>query len=73
MKHGRHYRGTEPILVAIAGINDDFSIGDIQTKCPGVSVDMIRKVLKKERAKGMVECLGRGRDARWHRKRPRNG
>jgi hypothetical protein len=33
----------------------------------GVSVDIIRKVLKKERDAGAVECLGRGRNAKWHR------
>ena len=58
---------TELILAAIAGLNNDFSVGDLQAKCPGVSVDMVRKVLKKERAAGRVECLGRGRDAKWHR------
>lgn len=58
---------TELILASIAGLNNDFSVGDLQAKCPGVSVDMVRKVLKKERAAGRVECLGRGRDAKWHR------
>jgi Fic family protein len=31
------------------------------------------KVLKKERDAGMVECMGLGRDARWRRKKPKNG
>ena len=56
----------ELVLAAISGLKDDFSISDIQAKCPGVSVYMIRKVLKKERDAGAVECLGRGRDAKWH-------
>jgi len=60
-------------LAAIAGLNDDFSIGDVQAKCPGVSVDMIRRVLKKERRAGTVECLGRGRDAKWRRIKPKLG
>jgi Fic family protein len=64
---------TELILAAIAGLNDDFSIGDVQAKCPGVSVDMIRRVLKKERRAGTVECLGRGRDAKWRRIKPKPG
>lgn len=34
--------------------------------CPGVSIDLIRKVLK--RLKGSsVECLGRGPAARWRK------
>lgn len=65
----KSHRGTktELVLAAIAGLNDDFSIRDIQAKCPAASVDMIRKVLKKERDARTVECLGRGRDAKWHR------
>jgi len=58
---------TELILAAIAALNDDFSVGDIRAKCPGVSVDMVRRVLKQERRAGTVECLGRGRDAKWYR------
>jgi Fic family protein len=64
---------TEPVLDAIERSGDSFSIADVQARCPGVSVDMIRKVLKKERDAGMVECMGLGRDARWRRKKPKNG
>jgi len=52
---------------------DSFSVADIQARCPGVSVDMIRKVLKKERNAGKLECTGLGRDARWRSKKPKNG
>ncbi|CAN5557529.1 Fic family protein [soil metagenome] len=44
-----------------------FTISDLQRNCPGVSVDMIRLVLKQLREKGSVECLSRGRNARWQR------
>lgn len=64
---------TELVLDAIERSGDSFSIADVQARCPGVSVDMIRKVLKKERDAGMVECMGLGRDARWRRKKPKNG
>lgn len=64
---------TELVIEAIERIGDSFSIADIQAGCPGVGVDMIRKVLKKERDAGMVECMGRGRDARWRLKKLKNG
>lgn len=62
---------TEIVRDAIASMLNEFAIGELQDKCPGVGVDMIRKVLKKERLAGNVECLGRGRDARWRRLPPR--
>jgi len=62
-------RGEKTSLVreAIGGFTGNFSVADIQQKCPGVGVDMIRKVLKELRAQRVIECLGRGRNARWHR------
>jgi hypothetical protein len=69
-------------LIALAALNLDFlcihpfrdaratgsfSIADLQRECPGVSVDMIRHVLKNLREKRKVECLGRGRNAVWKR------
>lgn len=44
-----------------------FRIADIQRECPGVSVDMIRNVLKKLRELGKVQCLGRGQNAQWQK------
>jgi Fic family protein len=62
-------RGEKTSLVreAIGGFTGNFSVADIQQKCPGVGVDMIRKVLKELRAQRVIECLERGRNARWHR------
>lgn len=51
---------TELVERAIAAIPGDFTIGDLQQACPGVSLDMIRHVLKNLRASGVVECLSRG-------------
>jgi Fic family protein len=43
-----------------------FSLSDLQSACPGVSVDLIRSVLK--RLKGAsIECLGRGHTAKWRK------
>lgn len=44
-----------------------FCVADIQREYPGVSVDMIRQVLKNHRKAGQVECLGRGRNAQWQK------
>ena len=55
------------IVSAIARMIGDFSISQLQCLCPGVSVDMIRHVLKSQREQNKVECLGRGRNALWRR------
>jgi Fic family protein len=62
-------RGAKSALVldAIQRQPGEFSVGDLQRECPGVSLDMIRHLLKKLRRKD-VECLGRGHQARWRRK-----
>jgi Fic family protein len=56
---------TEMIISAIDRSVGSFRVADIQRQCPGVSLDMIRKVLKDLRPQ--VECLGRGKDARWEK------
>jgi fido (protein-threonine AMPylation protein) len=57
------------IVNAIQRMTGAFSIAQLQRLCPGVSVDMIRHVLKAQREQGKVECLGRGRNALWRRTR----
>ncbi len=59
---------TAAILRAIEQFPGPFAISDIQNACPGVSVDMIRRILKGLKADGRVECLGMGRNARWKKK-----
>lgn len=58
---------TEIVKKAVAGFSGDFSVADLQKKLPGVSVDMIRRILKDMQAEGAVECLGRGRSAKWRK------
>jgi Fic family protein len=67
-------RGAKTTLVldAITKFDGDFSIADAQSACPGVGIDMIRNILKKERDAERLECLGRGRDAKWRRKKSQN-
>ncbi len=61
---------TALILQAIQAMIGSFSVGELQAQCPGVSPDLIRRVLKQERQNKRVECLGRGRDARWRKSGP---
>jgi Fic family protein len=58
---------TEVVVVAIGRLADPFRVSDLQRECPGVSLDMIRLVLKKLRGEKRVECLGRGQAAAWRK------
>jgi Fic family protein len=58
---------TALIQAAVKGFPGDFSVADILRTCPGVGIDMIRLVLKDLRRQGCIECLGRGRNAKWNR------
>ena len=62
-------RGTkrELVIAAIARRAGEFRVADLEWDCPGVSVDMVRRVLKGLQADGKVRCLSRGRDAAWKR------
>ena len=55
----------------IKKISSDFSLGDLERSCPGFSRDMIRRILKNLKAKGDVECLGRGPGALWRKRAKR--
>lgn len=46
-----------------------FSISQLEQACPGVSRDMVRRVLREQQAAGVVECQGRGPGATWVKKR----
>ena len=58
---------TGMIQAAVDSFSGDFSIAQLKAKCPEVSLDMIRKVLKEMQKKGRVESTGRGRGATWHK------
>jgi len=49
--------------------SDEFTLDDIRIACPGVSDDLIRKVLRDLRDEGAVEAPTRGRSARYRRVR----
>ena len=50
---------------AIERIEGTFTLAALEEKCPGVSRDMIRKVLKDLQKEGKIKCLGRGPMAPW--------
>ncbi|MBI2181531.1 MAG: Fic family protein [Deltaproteobacteria bacterium] len=58
---------TELVIAAISRFPGAFRVSDIQRQCPGVSVDLIRQILKTLRSSGRVKCLGRGQSAEWQR------
>lgn len=60
-------RGEKRALVeaAIQATTGPFRAADLQRQCPGVSIDMIRYVLKDLRLQGKIDCLGRGRTSLW--------
>lgn len=57
----------ETVIAAVERSTEPFTVTELQRECPGVSIDMIRHVLKTLKSERRVECLGRGRSARWKR------
>lgn len=68
-------RGEKTAIVrsAIDAEGGEFTVADLTRVCPGVGVDMIRKVLRDLAAEGVVECIGRGPGAKWRRIAPESG
>jgi Fic family protein len=59
---------TELVESAINAFSREFTLADLERACPGVSRDMVRRVLRDLQKKGSVECLGRGPGAIWKKK-----
>jgi hypothetical protein len=55
------------VLEAIARFPGTFSLADLERACPGVSRDMIRRVLN-TRKEQTVDCIGRGPGALWKKR-----
>lgn len=56
---------TTRIHMAVKRKHGSFSISDIEQDCPGISRDMIRRVLRQLRDKGDIQAIGKGRSAKW--------
>ena len=59
---------TELVVLAIDRFPGEFTLGDVEKACPGVSRDMVRRVLRQLQKSRKVECMGRGPGAQWRRK-----
>lgn len=59
---------TSLVLEAIDRFNAPFAIAELERKCPGVSRDMVRRVLRDLKARGAVAVTGHGPGARWSRR-----
>jgi len=46
----------------------DFAISDVEERCPGISRALITKTLNAMSKEGVIECIEKGRNARWIRK-----
>ncbi len=56
---------TELARRLILGQVGDFTLADIQAQVPGVSMQLLKKVLAELKAAGRVSLAGRGRGAKW--------
>ncbi|MGH8478634.1 MAG: Fic family protein, partial [Gammaproteobacteria bacterium] len=59
---------TDQILAGIGRFVGEFTVSQLEQTCPGISRDMIRRVLREQQAAGAIECRGRGPAARWRKK-----
>jgi len=66
----RSARGAKTALIldAIKSFEGKFTLSDLERACPGVSRDMVRRVLKDLRAEGNLKCIGKGPGAPWIKK-----
>lgn len=63
-------RGAKTALVeaAIDAFPGAFTVATLERTCPGVSHDLVRRVLRAWQKAGKVVCLGRGPGAPWRKK-----
>jgi len=60
---------TAAVLAAIGRQVTTFRVADLQAECPGVGVDLIRKLLAHLQKEKKVKALGTGRSAKWQKLR----
>jgi Fic family protein len=57
---------TTAVMGALVRMPSEFTLSELKNACPGVSHDMVRKVLMGQRGK-TVECIGKGPGAKWRK------
>lgn len=62
-------KGSKSSLIAqyIQNSMGPFSVSDIKYHTPGVSIDLIRRVLKDLKKEAKIKSTGRGRNAKWEK------
>lgn len=68
LHRGRGAKG-ERVRTAVLARAQPFSISDIEAACAGISRDTVRAVLRQMKAEGVIESTGKGRGAKWVRRR----
>src|SRR5258706_1396787 len=58
---------TEAVLAAVDRQVATFRIADLRAECPGVGLDLIRRVLARLRKEKKIKSLGTGRGAKWEK------
>jgi Fic family protein len=58
---------TEAVLAAIGRQISTFRVADLQTECPGVGLDLIRRILSRLQKGKKIKALGTGRGAKWEK------
>lgn len=58
---------TAAVLAAIDRQTSTFRVADLQAGCPGVGLDLIRKLLARLQKDKKIKSLGTGRSAKWEK------
>lgn len=58
---------TDMVLSALNRLPPKFTLAQLEQACPGVSREMVRRVLNQEKGKSVL-CIGRGPGAKWIKK-----
>ncbi len=59
---------TELVESAINAFSGEFTLSQLERACPGVSRDMVRRVLREMKKAKKIECIGRGPGALWRKR-----
>jgi len=46
---------------------ETFSIADLAARCPGISLETVRKAFKDLKGEGKITVINAGKDARWRK------